>query len=88
MLVMWFAVPFITFEVYPLKGYQYLLPIAPAMALLAARGLATWVCLRAMVSSLPRLGSDPSPSSSFSLPHAGTMGGSVPIGQRGHVVGG
>jgi Dolichyl-phosphate-mannose-protein mannosyltransferase len=42
LLVMWFAVPFLIFEVYPLKGYQYLLPIAPALALLAARGLATW----------------------------------------------
>jgi 4-amino-4-deoxy-L-arabinose transferase-like glycosyltransferase len=42
LLVSWIVVPFVTFEVYPLKGYQYLLPIAPALALLAARGLATW----------------------------------------------
>ena len=34
--------PFIILEIYPLKGYQYLLPIAPAVALLAARGLTTW----------------------------------------------
>ncbi|MGH9078483.1 MAG: ArnT family glycosyltransferase [Acidimicrobiales bacterium] len=42
LLVLWIAVPFITLEVYPLKGYQYLLPIAPALCILAARGLATW----------------------------------------------
>ena len=42
MLVLWIGVPFVTFEVYPLKGFQYLLPLAPPLALLAARGLATW----------------------------------------------
>ena len=42
LLVLWIVVPFVTFEIYPLKGYQYLLPIAPALALLAARGLTTW----------------------------------------------
>ncbi len=42
LLVLWIAVPFITLEIYPLKGYQYLLPIAPALCILAARGLATW----------------------------------------------
>jgi 4-amino-4-deoxy-L-arabinose transferase-like glycosyltransferase len=42
MLVLWIIVPFVTLEVYPLKGYQYLLPVAPAVALLAARALTTW----------------------------------------------
>ena len=42
LLVLWIGVPFVTFEVYPLKGFQYLLPLAPPLALLAARGLATW----------------------------------------------
>jgi hypothetical protein len=42
MLVAWIVVPFVTFEIYPLKGYQYLLPIAPPIAILAARGLSTW----------------------------------------------
>jgi hypothetical protein len=42
MLVLWIAVPFVTFELYPLKGYEYLVPIAPAIAVLAARGLTTW----------------------------------------------
>ncbi len=41
-LVLWIAVPFVAFEIYPLKGYQYLLPVAPPLALLAARGLATF----------------------------------------------
>jgi len=42
LLVLWVVVPFIAFEIYPLKGFQYLLPVAPAVALLAARGLMTW----------------------------------------------
>jgi hypothetical protein len=42
MLVAWIVVPFVTFEIYPLKGYQYLLPVAPPIAILAARGLFTW----------------------------------------------
>jgi hypothetical protein len=42
LLVSWIVVPFLALEAYPLKGYQYLLPIAPAVALLAARGLTTW----------------------------------------------
>lgn len=42
LLVLWITVPFVTLEAYPLKGYQYLLPIAPALCILAARGLATW----------------------------------------------
>ncbi len=42
LLVLWILVPFITLELYPLKGYQYLLPLAPAVALLAARGLTTF----------------------------------------------
>ncbi len=42
LLGLWIVVPFVTFEVYPLKGYQYLLPVAPAVAVLAARGLSTF----------------------------------------------
>jgi Dolichyl-phosphate-mannose-protein mannosyltransferase len=42
LLVLWIMVPFVTLEIYPLKGYQYLLPAAPAVALLAARALTTW----------------------------------------------
>jgi dolichyl-phosphate-mannose-protein mannosyltransferase len=42
LLVAWIAVPVAFFELFPIKGFQYLLPIAPAVALLAARFLATW----------------------------------------------
>lgn len=42
LLVLWIVVPLVALEVYPLKGFQYLLPVAPAVALLAARGLMTW----------------------------------------------
>jgi hypothetical protein len=33
----WILVPLVFFEIWPTKGYQYLLPIAPAFAMLAAR---------------------------------------------------
>ena len=58
LLVLWIAVPLVAFEIYPLKGFQYLLPIAPAVALLAARGLMTWQLperWKVKVGSLPRL---------------------------------
>lgn len=42
LLIAWIAVPVAFFELFPIKGFQYLLPIAPAVALLAARFLATW----------------------------------------------
>jgi 4-amino-4-deoxy-L-arabinose transferase-like glycosyltransferase len=37
LLLSWIAVPVIFFELWPVKGFQYLLPIAPPMAVLAAR---------------------------------------------------
>jgi hypothetical protein len=40
LLLAWIVVPVTFFTVWPLKGYQYLLPIAPALAVLAARALA------------------------------------------------
>jgi len=40
LLVLWVLVPVGFFEFWPVKGYQYLLPIAPAVAVLAARILA------------------------------------------------
>jgi hypothetical protein len=43
LLLSWMIVPFVFFEIWPVKGYQYLLPIAPALALLAARALGTWI---------------------------------------------
>jgi hypothetical protein len=42
LLVLWILVPYLFFEIYPLKGYPYVLPAAPAIAVLAARGILTW----------------------------------------------
>jgi hypothetical protein len=39
LLLAWIAVPATFFTIWPLKGYQYLLPIAPAVTVLAARGI-------------------------------------------------
>lgn len=36
LLITWIAVPVIFFQLWPVKGYQYLLPIAPSVAVLAA----------------------------------------------------
>jgi Dolichyl-phosphate-mannose-protein mannosyltransferase len=40
LLLAWIAVPLAFFQVWPVKGFQYLLPAAPAIALLAARAVA------------------------------------------------
>jgi 4-amino-4-deoxy-L-arabinose transferase-like glycosyltransferase len=40
LLLAWIAAPLAFFELWPVKGYQYLLPAAPALVLLAARALA------------------------------------------------
>jgi len=37
LLLSWIMVPVIFFQIWPVKGFQYLLPIAPAVALLAGR---------------------------------------------------
>jgi hypothetical protein len=39
LLVSWCAVPIVFFTLMPIKGFQYLLPLAPALAVLAARAL-------------------------------------------------
>jgi hypothetical protein len=39
LLLCWVAVPVVFFQLWPVKGFQYLLPIAPAIAVLAARGI-------------------------------------------------
>lgn len=39
LLLSWIAVPFLFFQVWPVKGFSYLLPIAPAVAVLAARAV-------------------------------------------------
>jgi hypothetical protein len=43
LLLSWIIVPVVFFEIWPVKGYQYLLSIAPAMALLAGRALGKWI---------------------------------------------
>jgi hypothetical protein len=39
LLVSWIAAPVIAFQLWPVKGFQYLLPVVPALAVLAARAL-------------------------------------------------
>jgi hypothetical protein len=43
LLVAWIAVPSVFFQLWPVKGFQYLLPIAPAVAVLAGRALGRWL---------------------------------------------
>jgi hypothetical protein len=43
MLVSWVAVPVAFFQLWPTKGFQYLLPIAPVFAILAGRTISGWL---------------------------------------------
>ncbi len=42
LLLSWIFIPAFLFQVWPVKGFQYLLPIAPAVSILAARTLTLW----------------------------------------------
>jgi len=42
LLLSWILVPAVFFQLWPVKGFQYLLPCAPPVALLAGRMLALW----------------------------------------------
>ena len=42
LLIAWILVPIAVFQLWPVKGFQYLLPTAPAFAILAARTLIRW----------------------------------------------
>jgi hypothetical protein len=42
LLVWWIIVPLVFFQIWPTKGFQYLLPLAPSFALLASRTLTSW----------------------------------------------
>ncbi|HVL25407.1 MAG TPA: glycosyltransferase family 39 protein [Thermomicrobiales bacterium] len=42
LLLSWIIIPTIVFQIWPVKGFQYLLPVAPAIAILAARTLTQW----------------------------------------------
>lgn len=63
LLVAWIVVPVVFFQLWPVKGLQYLLPIAPPMAILAARTVVTWspalaakLHPRSTIGSLVRVG--------------------------------
>ncbi len=43
LLVWWIIIPVVFFQIWPTKGYQYLLPIAPSFAILASRTLLRWL---------------------------------------------
>jgi dolichol-phosphate mannosyltransferase len=56
LLLAWLVVPVLFFTLWPVKGFQYLLPIAPALAILAGRTLARPLPLpRLRQLPLPRL---------------------------------
>lgn len=55
LLIAWIMVPITFFQLWPVKGFQYLLPIAPAVAVLAARTLARWVPTHPVTMSLRAL---------------------------------
>jgi 4-amino-4-deoxy-L-arabinose transferase-like glycosyltransferase len=50
LLITWILVPAVVFELWPVKGFQYLLPIAPAIAVLAGRTLVRWLPVAASQS--------------------------------------
>jgi dolichol-phosphate mannosyltransferase len=49
LLLTWLIVPLIFFTLWPVKGFQYLLPISPPLAVLAARTLAHPLPIRGML---------------------------------------
>ena len=51
LLLCWIAVPVVFFQLWPVKGFQYLLPIAPAIAVLAGRALSASLGLAARCSA-------------------------------------
>jgi hypothetical protein len=50
LLLWWIIVPVVFFQIWPTKGFQYLLPIAPAFAILAARTLTRWLWVENPIS--------------------------------------
>ncbi len=42
LLLTWIVVPVVFFQLWPVKGFQYLLPVAPVIAVLAARTFGRW----------------------------------------------
>ena len=54
LLVSWCLVPILFFTLMPIKGFQYLLPLAPPVAVLAARTLASEKIWSLIASRIPR----------------------------------
>ena len=54
LLVSWCAVPIVFFTLMPIKGFQYLLPLAPALAVLAARALTSVEIWSRLTRRIPR----------------------------------
>jgi len=50
LLLLWIAVPVVFFQIWPTKGYQYLLPIAPPIAMLTSRTLIRWLWIQDPIS--------------------------------------
>jgi len=46
LLVLWVVVPVVFFQIWPTKGCQYLLPVVPALAILADRALTRWLWIQ------------------------------------------
>jgi Dolichyl-phosphate-mannose-protein mannosyltransferase len=94
LLISAIAVPFAFFELWPVKGFQYLLPTAPPIAVLAARAVIAWpfgTTLRIATITLIAIGLgvsswrliDPSPSTTFLAGSGGVPGGR----EAGHWIG-
>ena len=56
LLLSWIGVPVVFYELWPVKGFQYLLPIAPAVAVLAGRALGSLSRASAAEPVIERIG--------------------------------
>jgi hypothetical protein len=54
LLVSWCAVPIVFFTLMPIKGFQYLLPLAPPVAVLATRALTSASIWSKLTQRIPR----------------------------------
>jgi hypothetical protein len=82
LLVAWIVVPVLFFELWPTKGFQYLLPAAPAVALLAAAAVASIKLGR--FSRVARTAAAGVLIASLAVPSAGVLGASsLPIAGAG-----
>jgi 4-amino-4-deoxy-L-arabinose transferase-like glycosyltransferase len=78
LLLCWMLVPVLFFTIWPVKGFQYLLPIAPPLAVLAGRTLSR---LPSLSWPAPRLGRLPrATAAALALVVAASLG--VPAWQR------